>query len=340
MTITAQNPMENLYRRLRAVGFDKRYVQTVALPSWWDDSAAVSPSGYQEGLMLLSRHLGLSLQSLQNDAVPLELRRFGPCNFKKSQGVTDDDLAIARAVCTRAAQIAAASIQTDWQGAIPGSGTEIRETILDAGAPWVGLRELVDWCWRSGIPVLHLSSFPRAARKMDGMVALVNGRPVIVLCKNARQEAWLLFILAHELGHLVRGHVLQDGVLVDERIASDSLDDQEAEANVTALQILTGDSDGRFYSTGRWPNADSLAEMARRHGKLHQIDPGHIVLNYSNFKGPAFHALGNASLNLISPQAEGIRIIHEQMAANLDWSGVPEDSSEFLMRVTAPKHRK
>jgi hypothetical protein len=340
MTATAQNPMKKLYQRLRAVGFDTPYVQNMALPSWWEDSAALSPSGYQEGLLILSRHLGLSLQSLQDESAPLELRDFGPCNFKKSKGVTEDELAIARAICTRAAQIAAASAQTRWQGEMPVNGSEIREAILSTGAKWVDLKSLLDWCWRNGIPVLHIASFPRSSRKMDGMAALVDGRPVIVLCKNAKQEAWLLFILAHELSHILRGHVSQNGVLVDEHIAKDSTDEQESEANATAVEILTGDSDCRFSSPGRWPNAAKLAAAAKDHGRIHQVDPGHIVLNYSNFKGDAFHALGNAALRLIYPHSDAAKLIHENMAANLDWSGIPEDSSEFLMRVSSPKPRK
>lgn len=337
MTTTAQDPMKILYQRLRAVGFDTPYVRNFALPSWWDDGAAQNDSGYQEGLLLLSRHLGLSLKSLQDESAPLELREFGPCNFKKSEGVTEGDLAIARSICTRAAQIAAASIQTPWEGKVPVDGSEIREAILNTGARWVSLSSLLDWCWSNGIPVLHITSFPRSSKKMDGMAALVDGRPIIVLCKNVKQEAWLLFILAHELGHIVRGHVSQNGVLVDEHIAKDSTDEQEAEANATAVEILTGDSGCRFSSPGRWLNAKKLAMAAKEHGRIHQIDPGHIVLNYSNYKGPSFHALGNAALKLICPHSDATKLIHEKMAANLDWSGIPEDCSEFLMRVSSPK---
>lgn len=345
METTTQNPMETLYRRLRAVGFDTPYVKETALPSWWEDEAASSPSVYQEVLMLISRHLGLSLHSLQDSTSSLELRDLGPCNFKKSQDVSEKDLAIARAVCTRAARIAAASMQSDWTGTIPTSGGEIRESILRTGKPWVGLTELVDWCWSKGIPVIHVSRFPRTARKMDGMAAIVDGRPVIVICKNIKQEAWLLFVLAHELGHIVRGHVLQNGVLVDEHIAKDiskesNVDAQESEANATAIEILTGNAETRYETSGRWPNAEKLAEIAKQYGLAHQIDPGHIVLNYSNNKGSSFLALGNAALRLISPHADAPKALHEQMASNLDWSGIPEDSSEFLMRVTSPKHAK
>lgn len=340
MASTAEKPIEQLYRRLREVGVDTPYIKKTALPSWWDESVAESPSGYQETLLLLSRHLGLSIKSLQDDNCPPELRDLGPCNFKKSKGVTEDDLTISRAICTRAAQIAAASIQTPWQGAIPKSGALIRESILRTGAPWVGLSSLVDWCWLNGIPVLHVSHFPKSTRKMDGMAAVVEGRPVIVLCKRVKQEAWLLFILAHELGHIVRGHVSLNGVLVDEHVSkeNDSTDEQESEANATAVEILTGNANCRFFSTGRWPNAQKLADMARTYGQRHQVDPGHVALNYSSNRGPDFLPLGNAALKLISPRGDAPKLLHEKMAAAMDWSGIPEDSAEFLMKVTDP-HR-
>lgn len=340
MTSAATNPMKQIYRRLRAVGFDTRYVRNTALPSWWDDDVAESPSGYQEGLVWLSRHLGVTLQSLQDETCPLQLRDFGRCNFKKSQGVSEEDLAVARTICTRAAQIAAASVQSAWRGQIAPNGSEIREQILNAGAVCVDLRALLDWCWGNGIPVLHVSNFPRSAKKMDGMAALIDGRPVIVICRNSKHQAWLLFILAHELGHLVRLHVSENGVLIDEQVVKDSVDDQEREANSTALEILTGDSDCRFGSPGRWPNARELAEMAVRYGKANHIDPGHIILNYSDFKGPEFFRLGNAALRLLPPDVDAAKIINDKMAENLDWSGIPEDSSEFLMRVVATQRHQ
>ncbi len=340
MASISQNPMQGLYQRLRSLGFDTPYVRNEAMSDWWDDEAASTPAGYQEGLMLLSRHLGISLRSLQDETQPLELRDFGPCNFKRSPGKTADDLAIPRAICTRAAQIAAASFESSWQGGVPASGARIRENILSKGKPWVGLGALVDWCWSIGIPVLHISDFPNKTKKMDGMAALVDGRPVIVLCKNQKQNAWLLFILAHELGHVIHGHIEQNGVLVDGEVSSSSEDPQEAEADATAVEILTGDSNCRFHSGGQWLKANELASRAKSYGKENQIAPGHVVLNYCNSKGKNFYGLANNALNIIAPNADAPQLIYEKMVAHLDWGGLPEDSSEFLKRIAKPKQRK
>src|SRR4051812_41487434 len=105
MTVRATNPMADLYRRLREVGLTKPYVRKLILPDWWDDSATENPAGYAEGLTLLSRHLGLDVASLRDPTRPVAFRSFGVCKFKKSQNATEDDLALARAMATRAAQL-------------------------------------------------------------------------------------------------------------------------------------------------------------------------------------------------------------------------------------------
>lgn len=331
------NPMKNLYGRLNDVGLSRAFVTKTALPSWWDDCLAANPAGYAQGLLLLSRHLGLELSSLQNATAPVRLRDFGICKFKKREGVTEDDLALARALATRAAQLAASAMPTP-PPPIPTSAGDIRQQILDRRASWVGLPEMLDYCWSNGLPVLHLDHFPKNSHRPDGLAARVQGRPVIVLCKKAKHSAWLLFILAHELGHLALGHVPPDGSLIDEGIDEASTDGEESAANAFAIELLAGRSDRRFTASGRWPNAHELAKSAKEIGRTRMIDPGHIALNYSHSMGKSFFAVGNAALNLIDPNADPVGLIRGRLAENLDWNLLPEDSSEFLMRVSRHGH--
>ena len=326
--------MTPLYRRLSQVGLTRHFVRNTALPSWWDDEVAANPAGYAQGLLLLSRHLGLDLRSLQDDTVPLRLRDFGACKYKKRAGVTEDELAMARVIATRAAQLAAEAMP-DAPAALPASAAEARQQILDGGAPWVGLHELLDYCWSLGVPVLHLDHFPPHAHRPDGFAARVRGRPVIVLCRKARNPAWMLFILAHELGHILLGHIEDDGALLDEHVDEASQDGEEKEANAFAVELLTGRPDRRFVAAGRWPNAQGLADEALRIGRQTQTDPGHIVLNYAHaMGGNSFFAVANAALRLLESRADAVALVRAKLAERLDWSRLPEDSSEFLMRVT------
>jgi hypothetical protein len=327
------NPMKNLYRRLSEVGLTRAFVGKTALPSWWDDDVALTPAGYAQGLLLLSRHLGLDLRSLQDESASIHLRDFGVCKYKKRGDVTEAEPALARVMATRTAQLAGESMSTP-PAPVPASALEIRQQVLDQGVPWVGLRELVDYCWAGGIPVLHLDHFPTTARRPDGFAARVRGRPVVILCRKAKHSAWLLFMLAHELGHLALGHIPAEGALLDDHVDQDSPDDEEKQANAFTVELLTGQPGRRFVASGRWPNARVLAAEAREIGRQRMIDPGHVVLNYAHSMGKDFFAVANAALKFLEPHADAVGMLRAKMAESLDWSRLPEDSSEFLMRVT------
>ena len=327
------NPIKKLYQRLSDVGLTRAFVKKTALPSWWDDEVAANPSGYAQGLLLLSRHLGLDLASLQLEDEPIRLRDFGTCKFKKRSDVSEDDLALARVLATRAAQLAASAVSTPAV-AIPVNASDIRQQILGDDAPWVGLDELLRYCWSIGLPVLHLDHFPKNVKRPDGFAARVNGRPVIVLCRHAKYSAWLLFILAHELGHLALGHVPDEGPLIDQGLDEDSVDVEEQQANAFAIELLTGHRIRRIIAAGRWPNAEGLARLAQELGRQAMIDPGHVVLNYAHSMEGSFFPVSNAALKLLEPNADAVAKVRTKMAENLDWSRLPEDSSEFLMKVT------
>ena len=296
------NPMNSLFRRLTAVGLTRNFVRETALPTWWDDEIVANPAGYAQGLMLLSRHLGLDLATLQDEKTPLKLRKFGVCKYKKRDNVSEDELAISRVIGTRAAQLAAESASA-VPASVPGDATEIRQQILDGNAPWVGLEQLLDYCWSAGVPVLHVDHFPKNARRPDGFAAKVGGRPVIVLCRHEMHSAWLLFILAHELGHIALGHIPDDGILLDEHVDGTGRDAEEQAANEFAIMLLTGAPEKRYVAADRWPNATELAAAAREIGRRELVDP--------------------------------VGVVRERMAERLDRSRLPEDSSEFLLRMTS-----
>ena len=329
----AANPMKSLFRRLTAVGLTRNFVRETALPSWWDDEIAANPAGYAQGLLLLSRHLGLDLATLQDEKSPLRLRDFGVCKYKKRDNVSEDELALSRVIGTRAAHLAAETVSAA-PAPIPGDATEIRQQILDRNAPWVGLEELLDYCWSAGVPVLHVDHFPKNARRPDGFAAKVGGRPVIVLCRRELHSAWLLFILAHELGHVALGHIPEDGILLDEHVEEASRDAEEQAANEFAVALLTGAPEKRYVAADRWPNAAKLAAFAKEIGHRELVDPGHIALNYAHSMGKEFFPVGNAALNILEPNANAVGVVRERMAERLDWSRLPEDSSEFLLRMT------
>jgi hypothetical protein len=324
--------MTQLYSRLGSVGFPRKYLREIVLPSWWDDEIAHNPAGYTEGLLLLSRNLGIDLASMQNEAVPVGLRNLGPCKFKKSATTSDEELMLARIVATRTVELISAAVPVPKKPLLT-SASEIRQLILRTGVRWVSLASLVDYCWSIGLPVIHVSAFPPKAKKMDGLAYARSDRDAIVLCKNTRHSAWLLFILAHELGHIVRGHVNSDGVLVDEQVDRNSTDEEEKVANAFALEVLTGNPESQVFSVGP-VSAQALAKAAYQAGVQEQIDPGHIILNCAYQMGNNFFAVANAALRLLESHADAVGLVRSKMLAHLDKSRLSEDTYEFILRAT------
>jgi Zn-dependent peptidase ImmA (M78 family) len=327
--VPAKNPMTQLYSRLGSVGFPRKYLREIVLPSWWDDEIAHNPAGYTEGLMLLSRNLGLDLASMQNEAVPVGLRNLGPCKFKKSIATSDEELVLARIVATRVVELISTAVPVPKTPLLT-SASDIRQLILRTGAPWVSLAGLVDYCWSVGLPVIHVSAFPPKTKKMDGLAYVRSGRYAIVLCKNSHHSAWLLFIVAHELGHIVLGHVGSNGVLVDEQVDRNSTDEEEKAANAFALELLTGNPECQVFPVGPRVSARALARAAYQAGVHEQIDPGHLVLNCAYQMGNDFFAAANAALKLLEP---AVGLVRSRMLAHLDKTMLSEDTYEFILRA-------
>jgi Zn-dependent peptidase ImmA (M78 family) len=330
MPTTATNPMSPLYGRLAEYGFSRPFVQKVVLPDWWDDEAASSPAGMAEAMMLISRHLGLDIRTLKGEG---EIRASHPLSvkLKRPANVNAEDLDLSERISAQVARLVAHGMPSPAL-ALPVRGGEIRERILER-APRVGLEDLLAFCWSVGVPVVHVSSFPPGCAKPHGLALRVDGRPVIVVAWNRTHPAWLLFVVAHELGHLCLGHVADGTLLVDQKISQVTDDNEERAANAFALELLCGHSGMRFSAPGRWPKAESLAEQAQELGKRHRVDPGHVVLNYADSMGDSFWPVANAALKLL-PAPNALDTIRQFLARNLDWNRLDGEAAAFVSRAT------
>lgn len=309
------------------------------MPSWWDDEAAASDAGFTEGLLHISRYLGLDFDSLRDQNAEVRLAATGVCKFKKhNSNIDDQKLLLVRAMAFRAASIVASTVKEN-SVAIPNDALAIRNSILESGSPWVSLASLLDYCWSIGVPVLHIEQFPKGVHKPAGLATKVNNKPVIVLGKNTKFSGLQVFYLAHELAHLALGHVPENGLVLDEKIDRSGSDDaEEQSADAFAVELLNGMKECCYVANGRWPNALSLANSARRVGEQQMVDPGHIVFNYAHSMGQSFYGVAVEASKLLNPNDDATKTIRERTIKNLDWSALPEDTSEFLMRIM--KHEK
>lgn len=325
----SENPMNSLYRKLASFGLPKAWVRRNILPSWWDDEAAMTEGGFAEALLHVSRNAGLDIASLKRDVESAHAAAV-PVRFKRRGDVDERELEVARTLACQLARTVAVAAPPAAPLVEP--ALELRERLLESRG-WVDLAALVDNCWSLGIPVVQTTNFPPKAKKPDALAVDVGGRKVIVITTGRTAAPWLLFFVAHELGHIALGHVKPDTVLLDSAVSRDDTDAEEVAANAWAVTLLSGSPETRFHAPATWPNARQLAADARSLSTSQQTDPGFIVLNYAHSMGRTFFAVANAALKLMPEAANGDETIRRLARQRLDWSLLGEDAAEFTARM-------
>jgi Zn-dependent peptidase ImmA (M78 family) len=343
MTMTSENPMNTLYERLSEAGLTRHYVKQRVLPDWWDDRAARNPVGYQEGLGYISKHTGIALEELKGDG-PITFGEGRHVRFKKRDGVSHEELTWAKTLAGRAAEMAAFAMNKEGRAVqLPGAWANTRASIL-ANHPWVDFERLLDFCWDAGIPVLHVSHFPKGSKKMAGMAAMVNGRPVLIISKQHKHDAWLSFICAHELGHVACGHLSDEEALADAQVnpAASGTGSMEQAANDFAAGLIAA---GERFEAPQFPKAEALAEGARATAEECRVAPGVIVLNYvyhvSAETGKNYYPLANKTLDLLYPDASGAHEkVKQKMTERLPLYHLPDESTSFFLRLTGAESQR
>ncbi|MFB6349930.1 ImmA/IrrE family metallo-endopeptidase [Moraxella sp. ZJ142] len=271
-----KNNMQLIYKKLIALGFSKNQIKK-QLPDWWCDEIATTPAGLQQAELITARTFGLEFSSLhdslQDDSLPKF--RVSQHQFKHSKNLQKDRLQPAVATAMFAADITLSAFDQPV-GNLPKTAMQVRQTVL-TNHQWVDFYALADFCWSVGIPVIHLANLPTP--KMDGLAFIKQNRPVIVLTKKNKHGA-LVFDLAHELGHILLGHVQEKQIILDKKIDKTDDSDLEQQADAFALELLTGDPKAQF-ATSKSYSPQGLAQAMIAKGLEMQIDPLHMVLNYA-----------------------------------------------------------
>lgn len=343
----AETPMQRLYARLKAFGFDAPYVREFAFPPHWQDKMAnTNPAVYAQALSLLAQRFNLDIRTLLDENARLQWKDCPETLYLRNSNVTEEQLDVVRCLAARLAEVALSAAPSP-QFPLPQSARDVRERIP---AP-VGFADLLDYCWDAGIPVLPVSHFPIGAKKPKALVAMFSGRPVIVICGAHTYEAWMLFWLAHELGHILKGHLKDTSLLVDEKLSHRGIFDgkvtpdflaslseaervslYEAEATAEGLEILTGKPNvsfrAPFLMSGR-----NLALDAIEVGQREKIDPGVIALNYAWNEGR--FDIGNGALVFLPQKQLPVELIYRKMCERLDWEELTRDEKQYLKRMTA-----
>ncbi|MBE9135732.1 ImmA/IrrE family metallo-endopeptidase [Nodosilinea sp. LEGE 07088] len=320
--------MANLLERLEEKGLQAKYVRDRALPTWWDADLEDDPTVVAEAAGYIAKRLGLDIASVFSPEAEIAFKGQAQAKFKKRQDTSKQSLEVVQGLASRVAELVSYAVLPSYHE-LRKDAAALRQGILARGC-WVNLDSLLALCWQHGIPVVHFSP-PQGTKKIDGMVASFNGRLVIVICCARKAAAWLAFILAHELGHILAGHV-QEQFYVDESITQEEQDPEELEANAIAATLLLGNPNNYEWRARLYPNV--LVTTARRFSRRDNVDPGIVCLNYG-WKRDIKEEWGIAgkALKTFEPIQKAPNTINQHLIHNLDWERLDRDSQEYLRLV-------
>ena len=322
--------MSDIYQKLTAIGFPKKFVREKALPSWWNDELNDKPLAVLEGAGHIAKRLHLDLTSLLADDLIPEFKSLPITKFKYHDQNHKDIPITAQQLASRVAEIVACSTNIKFKS-IPSDPHQIRSEILSKH-PQVTLYSLLDYCWQQGIAVVYFNDYPPKTRKITGMIQWLDEQPVIVLSSGRTEPAWLAFHLAHELGHLALGHVTE-GILIDDRIEKDSNDQEENNSNQFAINLLIGHFDNHFKSK-KFKNANQLkTEILKVFEMNNTIDPSALALNYGWYNKDYFGLTTKCIRLFHTHKNNGKQTINHFLEKNIVWDSLSDDNADYLEQI-------
>ena len=322
------------FELLNSNGYTRAFVDKF-LPEWWDNSLLKTSSGALQFALIIKQRLGLEVFFSEDGSLRLAEESFS-IRFKHRINTHQEELGVVKNL-GKAASSLAIHIAPEYSE-LPHSPSDLRNYILRrTNSTKIHLEGLLEVCWSHGIPVLFLDSLPRGAKRMTGMIANHKGRPSIMLGFRHQHKARQLFVLAHELAHLLLGHVSDETLLIDEDLDSEietlnkevetSLDAEEVEADRFALDLIRGDHELSFAHLNL-DQPTELAVFAMKESEQYQIDAGHIIVSY------AFETMdwptANTAMNFFEDSGDAINCIKNMFLENALLENVSEEAQSYL----------
>jgi hypothetical protein len=326
-----------IFGALESAGYPRDFQHSL-LPEWVTSEVLQDENATLEVAAILAKRLGLRVAPLFSDNPSLEDLRRRDKKYKRSIPNRSKNLSAATSLAMFVAESIAFSTPFKYQP-FPSDPLELRADILGTeGGNWLGLRNLLQACWRHGVPVVYLDHVGDSLPKMDGMVTTVDGRPVIILSKRSTSWAWQSFIIAHEIGHCALGHIGPDEILIDESLgeqsyALDDPDEDEQAADRFAIALLNGRENATYAVGTSKLSARALVDAAIAYGKANQVDPGHVVLNFAKHNNA--WALGMAAINILQEKFDPAgKVVNDLLWRCIRDDVLPNDTIALLRRVS------
>lgn len=333
---TTKNSAKALVGSFKELGLSATQVRHF-VPKWWDDEAATDEGGLLELQIVLARRLNVALGSLQSAAPKPEFRA-GTRRFKTIHPEGSAQLAVAAGVGHGLAHVLAGACKTEAPKERL-SSTDLRVRILRK-YPAVTLEGLCRWLWEHGIPVVHILNWPRQLRRPDAMCVRVGARPVVLVVRKEVAPARLAYLVAHEAGHLMSGHLTasNNAVLVDDTLPVDdqgfAKDEDEKVADAYAMELLGGDAlRAACREVGRQDGDVKLAVAALKACKDTGLDAGQVLLGWARLT-ENWKLSGMAMRYLMTAQAAPI-VVNDVARDYIDQNALSADGLDHLNQLTS-----
>jgi len=319
----------NLRKRLRGAGLAAKYIDA-AWPRWWTDTAGQSPSARAELRFVLARALGLDPRALIDGDNVRFVAAIGP-RFK---ALTATDVAERQAIMSSGQSIATLlGAATTTPPAPRVSARRLREFMLENTAVPT-FQSITAICWQLGIPVAYLDITPLDAKRMHAMAVSHGPRGVILVAVRDSLFAKAAFTIAHELGHIMLGHLDMEPAFldIDDPLSGGDKSSEEDEASRFALELLTGRPEPIITTSENDYSASQLAQAAQRTGAEEGIDPATIAL-CDGFRTGDW-ARSTAACRMVQGRPANIaREANKHADQQLDFDRLGEDGRAYLRRV-------
>lgn len=331
MAPPAPKSSRTLKADLRKAGLSDSAVQA-AWPSWWTNDAESSLSAQTELRFALARKLGLSAPALIGDRIDFVWR--DEAKFKHLADVDEQHASAIASFAVAVGQLLIQATPAFSSRPVALSASSIRHSLLKTRS-FVDLQGLLVICWSIGVPVVHLRVFPLSRKAMHATAVSAKGRHAILLGRDATYPAPVAFDLAHELGHIVLGHLSNMRAIIDadgRQYDGEQVDLEERQADEFALALLTGQEvpDIRFNVTSY--SARQLARAAVSAGRARHIEPGTLALCAAY--GTGAWATASAALRMIYDAPKPVwSEVNNIAVGELDWNQLGDDSTEYLQNL-------
>jgi len=320
--------LDTIYAKLKPLGIDKRFIRDVLLPDWWSDEILSSKAGFLQTVSIIAKNLSVKLSDLLDPAEGMQLRPSTAVRFKSRSDEVSAQL-FPYSLVSKLSKIVSASFSGAYKSGSD-SALELRRKFFESGH-YLNLENLIDFLWSSGVPVIYISEIPAAGQKFDGMAFKILNTPIIVVSSKRAQDAWYLFILAHELGHIALGHLNGDGNgIIDSNIEANN-NDEEQKANDFAIRLLLEDPN-KLPSLKLTGSAFDVVNKIRPLANELRVDAGSLALMIA-YRDNSFAVASNA-LKIINPQPNAPNLIRIKMKEHLNFDKLSEEDLEFFERIT------